>query len=198
MSLSANEIAQKIKSAQRARKNKVPLPKWFKKYSEEYAPRLQLRVPTNPKSIPFGYSAWQDLCQDLEKYGAETINIFHNVRQPGTTRKPVFYKFTDQVVEKESHLEVKGVYIRICNVGTPQTAVIEMAVAAPPEVVQDIHDLLKLGTSRPHKLVYLYAENHHTNGKVKIRLVKQANLDTLKMRLLWLFKAGYGVSFRNS
>lgn len=196
MAKSQKEIIQKIREGQKRQQQEkiAKADPWYHKFQNEHCVRLELDPSRykNPNGVPFGYTSWQVLCEDIDKWCAETMNTYKNVCIPGSVKKPVFYKFGEKI-EKEDRDEVMATLIRIHNAGSPQTMVIEFAATATPEAVDEVTNLLKLGTNR--KLQYLYTQNRE-NKKVKLRLAKNPTLDMLKIRILWLFRDGYGVSFR--
>lgn len=189
--MSSAVIAGYVKAGQQRKKEEEikNAGEWYHKFHNELSKRLELNLSAkNPKIIPFGYQSWQNLCEDIEKWGTETLNTYKNVCLPGSVKKPVFYKFN-----QSENKPTEAIYIRIHNAGTPSIMVIEFAITASQDVTDSVTELLQLGSNR--RLQYLYSQSQE-NKKIKTRLCKQPTLDLLKIRLLRLFKAGYGVSFR--
>lgn len=198
--MSNQTTLQKIKAGQkRAKELEIKnADQWYHSFQNDYCKRLELSEKyKSPKNIPFGYKTWKELCEDIDKWGAETMGTYRNVCLPGQVKKPVFYKF-DYLQTQEQTMSC----IRIHNVGDPNIMVIEFAINSIPETIEFITNLLRLGSAS--RLQYLYTQTRKTpegeslaHKKIKKRLCKQPTLDMLKIRLLWLFKAGYGVSFRH-
>lgn len=186
------EIKKRIIESQKKKKDR-PGTEGYRQFKEIYAAQLELD-PSKYSTVPFGYPNWEALNEDIKKYHSEVINVLNNIKTPGSLRKPVFYKFLNE--QKE---DATTIAIRIHNIGTPLVSMIECAINADQAVVREIDELLQFG--RPLPLVYLYSEAPKSQDKkmatkMKLRTVNKPTIDMLKIRLLWLFRAGYGVSYQ--
>jgi hypothetical protein len=117
------------------------------------------------------------------------MNIFKTIQIPEPVKKPVFYKF------KNEGEKMSAVMIRIQNIGSPHIALIECAINANDTALKEVTTLLQFGKNIP--LVYLYSEHPDmSERKLKMRTVNVPSIDMLKIRVMLLFKNGFGITFR--
>lgn len=189
--MNSEEIKRRILEAQKRRKE-TSIDPWYTKFRETGIKMLGLDMTkyNSPNGIPFGYLSWEALCLDIEKYHREVMNIFENIKTPGTLKKPIFYKFRGNASTTTM--------IRIHNIGTPLISVIECAINGDEAAIKEACEVMQFG--KVLSLVYLYSEAKDPKSKtrIKMRSVNKPTIDMLKMRLLWLFRAGYGVAFRDA
>jgi len=185
-------MKQKIIDGQKRRKElkmKEEVNPSFQKF-QECASLLGLNpAKFNQNHIPFNYTGWEELCTDIQKYHNEVMNIFKTIQIPEPVKKPVFYKF------KNEGEKMSAVMIRIQNIGSPHIALIECAINANDTALKEVTTLLQFGKNIP--LVYLYSEHpDKSERKLKMRTVNVPSIDMLKIRVMLLFKNGFGITFR--
>lgn len=197
------EIKRRILESQKKKKETViasaNVDPWYTKFRETNMQQIGFDPSkyNSPNAIPFGYQSWEALCLDIEKYHREVVNVFENIKTPGSIRKPIFYKFRSKV-EGEKTDQMVTTLIRIHNIGTPLVSVIECAINGDQDAIKEVSEIMQFGKILP--LVYLYSEAKDPKSmtRVKMRTVTKPTMDMLKIRLLWLYRAGYGVSFRDA
>lgn len=196
MNKDAAQLKQKIIDGQKRRKElkkKEEVNPSFQKFQE--CASLLGFDPTkfNQNNIPFNYTGWEELCTDIQKYHNEVMNIFKTIQVPEPVKKPVFYKF--QSGNESKGEKMSTTMIRIQNIGSPHIALIECAINGNDTTLKEVTTLLQFGKNIP--LVYLYSEHpDKSERKLKMRTVTSPTIDMLKIRVMLLFKNGFGITFR--
>lgn len=203
--MSHDDLKRRILQSQRNRKQVLVDPAkvdpWYIKFRDVHSKQIGLDASKykSPVIVPFGYKSWEALCQDIDKYHREVMNIFENIRTPGTLKKPIFYKFrnADPNPTLASDKPVTTM-VRIHNIGTPIVSVIECAINGDAEAVKEVCEIMQFGKTL--NLTYLYSEAQDPKSmmRVKMRTVDKPTIDMIKMRMIWLYRAGFGVSFRDA
>jgi hypothetical protein len=198
MNKDTSQLKQKIIDGQKRRKElkkKKEVNPSFQKF-QECAPLLGFDpAKFNQNNVPFNYTGWEELCTDIQKYHNEVMNIFKTIQVPEPVKKPMFYKFKSDGGDENG--KTSTTMIRIQNIGSPHIALIECAINGDDKSIKEVTTLLQFGKNIP--LVYLYSEHPNTNNserKLKMRTVNVPSIDMLKIRVMLLFKNGFGITFR--
>lgn len=192
MNKDTTQLKQKIIEGQKRRKElkkKDEVNPAFQNF-QECAPLLGFDpAKFNQNHVPFNYTGWEELCTDIQKYHNEVMNIFKTIQVPEPVKKPVFYKFKNESGKTSTTM------IRIQNIGSPHIALIECAINGDDKSIKEVTTLLQFGKNIP--LVYLYSEHpDNSERKLKMRTVNVPSIDMLKIRVMLLFKNGFGITFR--